>query len=80
MPVVFRERGFRFHFFSNEGDPLEPVHIHVTKDDLDAKVWLYPAVAFAYNKGYDARTERWILSIVEARKLEIEEVWHDYFS
>jgi hypothetical protein len=80
MPVVFRERGFRFHFFSNEGDPREPLHIHVAKDDLDAKVWLHPDVAFAYNKGYDARTERWILSVVESRKLEIEEAWNDHFS
>jgi hypothetical protein len=30
MPVVCRWNGFRFHFFSNEGDPLEPVHVHVT--------------------------------------------------
>jgi len=30
MPLVFRWKGYRFHFFSNEGDPREPVHIHVT--------------------------------------------------
>jgi hypothetical protein len=28
MPVVFRYRGFRFFFYSNEGNPREPVHIH----------------------------------------------------
>ena len=80
MPVVFRERGYRFHFFSNEGHPREPVHIHVTKDDADAKLWLYPDVEFAYNRGYDARAERWIWSVVEARQREIEEAWHDHFS
>ena len=37
MPLVFRWKGYRFHFFSNEGDPREPVHIHVTKDGADAK-------------------------------------------
>lgn len=36
MPLVFRWKGYRFHFFSNEGDPREPVHIHVTKDGADA--------------------------------------------
>jgi hypothetical protein len=31
MPRVFDWNGYRFHFFSNEGDPREPVHIHVTR-------------------------------------------------
>ncbi|MBN2702722.1 MAG: DUF4160 domain-containing protein [Pontiellaceae bacterium] len=31
MPVVFRYRGYRFFFYSNEGAPLEPLHIHVQK-------------------------------------------------
>ncbi|MDE2129128.1 MAG: DUF4160 domain-containing protein [Betaproteobacteria bacterium] len=37
MPVVFRHKGFRFFFFSNEGNPREPIHIHVMKDGIDAK-------------------------------------------
>ena len=40
MPVVFRERGFRFFFYSNEGPPREPVHIHVERDYMEAKFWL----------------------------------------
>jgi len=24
MPVVFRDKGFRFFFYSNEGNPREP--------------------------------------------------------
>ena len=39
MPVVFRHDGFRFFFFSNEGDPREPVHVHVRKSDGEAKLW-----------------------------------------
>lgn len=31
MPTVFRHDGFRFFLYSNEGSPLEPVHIHVLK-------------------------------------------------
>jgi hypothetical protein len=45
MPVVFRHKGFRFLFYSNEGDPREPVHIHVLKDGIDSKFWLWPEVA-----------------------------------
>ncbi len=29
MPVVFRESGLRYFFFSNEGAPRERPHIHV---------------------------------------------------
>jgi hypothetical protein len=47
MPEVFRERGFRFFFYSNEGTPREPVHIHVEKDRLEAKFWLQPEVHVA---------------------------------
>ena len=80
MPVVFRERGYRFHFYSNEGEPREPVHVHIVKDDADAKLWLYPEVAFAYNHGFDARTQRWLVAIVEERRSEIEQAWNDYFA
>ena len=37
MPVVFRYKGYRFFFFSNEGDPLEPMHIHVRRGEATAK-------------------------------------------
>ncbi|WP_407864339.1 DUF4160 domain-containing protein [Phyllobacterium phragmitis] len=39
-------RGFPVHFFSNEGDPREPIHIHVAKAGADAKFWLYPGSGF----------------------------------
>jgi uncharacterized protein DUF4160 len=29
MPVVFRQDGIRYLFFSNEGEPREPPHVHV---------------------------------------------------
>jgi hypothetical protein len=29
MPVVFRDGGLRYYFFSNEGLPREPRHVHV---------------------------------------------------
>ncbi|MBE0506660.1 MAG: DUF4160 domain-containing protein [Marinospirillum sp.] len=28
MPVILRVDGLRFFFYSNEGNPLEPVHVH----------------------------------------------------
>jgi len=79
MPVVFRERGFRFFFYSNEGAPREPVHIHVEKDGVEAKFWLYPEVRLAYNDGYNARNLRELIGIIEANRELIERAWHEYF-
>lgn len=73
MPTIFWEKGYKFHFYSNEGDPREPVHVHVAKrGEGDAKLWLYPGITFAYKHGFDARTQRWIVGLVDARRAEIE--------
>lgn len=79
MPVVFRVGGFRFFFYSNEGDPREPVHIHVMRDGDEAKFWLYPVPFLAYNRGFNARVLAELLTTVEDRRDEIEEAWHDHF-
>jgi hypothetical protein len=79
MPKVFDWNGYRFHFFSNEGDPREPVHVHVEKDDADAKFWLLPQVEVAYNRGFKARTLRELQRIAEERRDEIVEAWNEFF-
>ena len=79
MPTIFRERGFRFFFYSNEGYPREPVHIHVEKDDVEAKFWLKPEVRVAYNDGYDAHTLRELLAIIRFNRNRIERAWNEYF-
>ncbi len=80
MPVVFRENGFRFHFFSDEGDPREPVHIHVNRAGDNAKFWLYPVVQQVYNYGFNVKDLTRIEAVVVARREEIEGAWHDHFS
>jgi len=79
MPVVFRHRDFRFFFYSNEGDPREPPHIHVRKHSSEAKFWLRPDVQVAYNDGYDARTLRELMFLVELNRELIERNWNDFF-
>jgi hypothetical protein len=78
-PVVFRYRGYKFHFFANEGTPREPVHVHVTKDGVDAKFWLWPEVHVAYNDGFDQRTMRLLTQLVTDRRAAIDEAWNDFF-
>jgi hypothetical protein len=51
MPTVLRIKGFRFHFYSDEGD--EPAHIHVRAADGECKFWLSP-IALARNRGMPA--------------------------
>ena len=79
MPVIFHHRGFRFFFYSNEGTPREPIHIHVEKDNVEAKFWLRPEVRVAYNDGYDARTLRELQSMVEANAHRIVRAWNEHF-
>lgn len=79
MPLVFRQSGYRFHFFSNEGDPREPAHVHVTGDGRNAKFRLQPTVAVAYNRGFGERALADLTRIVAERRAEIEKAWHDHF-
>ncbi len=80
MPIVFREGGYRFHFFANEGDPREPLHIHISSPGAKAKFWLFPDVELAYNRGYDARSIKYLQEVVSQRRPELEEAWNDFFA
>jgi len=44
-PSIFREKGYRFYFLSNEE---ERMHIHATCEDGEAKFWVEPIVSFAF--------------------------------
>jgi len=79
MPIIFRYRGFKFFFYSNEGTPREPIHVHVERDEMEAKFRLMPEVRVAYNDGYDARTLRMLLGVVEVNKDRIVRAWNEYF-
>ena len=79
MPTVFKDAGYRFFFFSNEGDPREPVHVHVRRDKSEAKLWLRPFVSVARSTGLDARELRRVTRIATLRRGEIEAAWHEHF-
>ena len=79
MPLVFRHRNVRFHFFSNEGAPREPVHIHAESSDGAAKFWLYPEVRVARSAGYTRRRLSELARLVGERRDEIERAWNEHF-
>ena len=80
MPVVLRYKGFRFFFYSNEGTPREPVHVHVLGAEGEAKLWLRPAVSVAESVGYNAATLRELVQVVNENRALIERTWHAHFT
>jgi hypothetical protein len=52
MPTVLRWNGYRFFFYSADGD--EPPHVHVVRGEHEAKVWLSDC-SVAINLGFPAR-------------------------
>ena len=62
MPTVMRIGPYRFHFYSREGN--EPPHIHITREDMEAKFWLRP-VALAANRGFASAELSRIHALVE---------------
>lgn len=50
MPTIFVYVGFRFFFYSNEGQPREPAHVHVRKAGAEAKFWVRPKVEVAASR------------------------------
>ena len=79
MPVVFRYKGFRFFFYSNEGDPLEPLHIHVQKAEAVAKFWLEPEPAIAEAYGFSSRELRELLNVAVENTELIRRFWNEHF-
>lgn len=79
MPVVLRYRGYCFFFYSYEGSPREPVHVHVRKGDSEAKFWLRPFVTLSYNYGISAAELVGIVKVVASEREAIERAWHAFF-
>ncbi len=80
MPRVFELDGFRFFFYSNEGDPREPVHIHVRKERNLAKFWILPEVALADSYGFSSKELNNVRRIIDNNKGRIEEAWNEHFN
>lgn len=79
MPVVFRYKGFRFFFYSNEGSPREPVHVHVRCAGCEAKLWLNPQVTVATSFGFDAAALREVVNVARGQRELIERAWNEHF-
>jgi hypothetical protein len=75
-PTVFREKGYRFFFFSREETR---VHVHVHAVDGEAKFWLEPTFDLARNAGLSKTQITEIRQIIEAHRDEIQTAWEQHF-
>lgn len=66
-------------FFSNEGSPLEPCHIHVRKQGSLAKFWIKSEVELSDNIGFNAKELKEIKQIISDNVQLIKEAWNEFF-
>jgi hypothetical protein len=75
-PTVFREKGYRFYFLSNEE---ERIHVHVTCEDGEAKFWMEPIISLAIAYRLKPQQLVEIQGIVTEHSNEIRKAWRDHF-
>ena len=76
-PTLFRIKGYRFYFLSNEENRM---HVHIICADGEAKFWLEPVVSMATYHKLNAKKLNEIQKLVKEHKNEIIKEWKKYFS
>lgn len=74
-PKFLDQNGFTFSIFSNEENRI---HVHVFKDDNEAKFWLEPDVELAHNNGFKANEIKQITTIVNNNEKEFKEKYRKH--
>lgn len=84
MPQIFRIAGYLIYFWSNESEPLELVHVHITNGVSTAnttKVWITRSgkclLANNASKIPD-RVLRDLMAVIEARSGEVVKKWYEF--
>lgn len=85
MPHVFKIGSYWVYFWSNENDPLEPVHVHVAEGSPQpnaTKIWLTrtgKCLLANNNSDIPAKTLRNIMRIIESQHQIVFQKWIQYF-
>ena len=85
MPQVFRIGSYWIYFWSNENEPLEPIHVHVAEGKPQAngtKIWITSAgkcLLENNNSKIPEKILRNIMRIIEARSDDVVKKWVDFF-
>jgi Domain of unknown function (DUF4160) len=76
MPTVLRSGPYRFFFYA--ADREEPPHVHVERDDAEAKFWLDP-VRLQSSHAFAASEIRQIEKLVSDNQQRLLDSWHEFF-
>lgn len=84
MPQIFKVGPYTIFFWTNEGDPLEPIHVHIseTPNQNATKVWITSTgkCYLCHNKTrIPERLLRDLMRVIEARSDEVIRKWTDFF-
>lgn len=77
MPTILKTLGFRFFFYSNEGN--EPPHIHIEKGEGSGKYWVEP-VEKEYMYNFTKRDEKKVDEIVREHQNYFKRKWYEFFN
>ncbi|WP_398470046.1 DUF4160 domain-containing protein [Tardiphaga sp.] len=76
MPTVLRWGPYRAFFYSNERN--EPAHVHVKREDREAKFWLHD-LSVAANAGFPFHEINDIIRHLRSNRDELVAAWHEHF-
>ena len=79
-PMILHHKTYRLFFFSNEGNPLEPIHVHVRRGDALAKFWIEPNISLAGNYGFNSKELKELEGLIKTNEQEIKTKWNQYFA
>ncbi len=77
MPTVLRSGPYRFFFYA--GDRDEPPHVHVEREDRQAKFWLDP-VRLERSGGCSRAEILRIHKLVNEHRERLLRSWDEYFN
>ena len=77
MPTVLRLGPYRLFFYA--GDRDEPPHVHVERDNNNAKFWLEP-VRLQSSGGFSRTEINRIQKLVEVNRDDLLRSWNEYFN
>ncbi len=75
-PTVFKQKNFRFFFFSREEKRM---HIHVVSPDGEAKFWIEPNIKLAKFVGLNKKQINMLENIIKDNENEIRSSWEEHF-
>jgi hypothetical protein len=77
MPTVYRNGPYRFFFYA--GDRDEPAHVHIERDESEAKFWLDP-VRLQRSFGFSAKEINKIEQLILGNQQYLLDKWNEFYN